>query len=80
MAGKRGRSGKNRHSAAYTTPYQILKRRDISASGRRICFLQSLQLSVSLFTVIIAHAAEVADEEDDLLLDAITANKTKEEY
>ena len=80
MAGKRGRSGKNRHSAAYTTPYQILKRRDISASERRICFLQSLQLSVSLFTAVIAHAAVVADEEDDLLPDASTANERGDEY
>ena len=80
MAGKRGRSGKNRHSAAYTTPYQILKRRDISASDMRICFLQSFQLSVSLFTAVIAHAAVVADEEDDLLPDASTANERGDEY
>ena len=64
MAGKRGRSDKNRR-----------KRQDISASEKRICFLQSLQLSVSVFTAVIAHAAVVAGEEDDLLPDASTANE-----
>ena len=43
-------------------------------------FLQSLQLFVSLFTAVIAHAAVVADEEDDLLPDASTANERGDEY
>ena len=42
--------------------------------------MQSLQLSVSLFTAVIAHAAVVADEEDDLLPDASTADARGDEY
>ena len=80
MAGKRGRSGKNRRSAAYSTRAQIFKRQDISASEKRICFLQSFQLSVSVFTAVIAHAAVVAGEEDDLLPDASTANERGDEH
>ena len=80
MAGKRGRSGKNRRSAAYSTRAQIFKRQDISASEKRIYFLQSFQLSVSVFTAVIAHAAVVAGEEDDLLPDASTANERGDEH
>ena len=43
-------------------------------------FLQSLQLFVSLFTAVIAHAAVVADEKDDLLPDASTADERGDEY